>query len=59
MTIARAGCNPEQLCRHQKGIRGGFPGQVLRMDHVAVDLDLEEGIQFGGLQDGPAVFDWR
>ena len=41
--------NPEQLCRHQERIRRGFPGQLLRLDHVAIDLYLEKGIQVGGL----------
>ena len=41
--------NPEQLRRHQERIRGGFSGQVLRLDHVAIDLHVEEGIQLGGL----------
>ena len=34
--------NPQQLCRHQKRIRGGLPGKTLRMDRVAIDLHLEE-----------------
>ena len=49
------GSDPEQLCRHQERIRGGFPGKTLRMDHVAIDLHLEEVIQLGGLQHGRAV----
>ena len=38
------GLNPEQLCRHQERIWSGFPGQVLRMDHIAIDLHIEEMI---------------
>jgi hypothetical protein len=34
--------NPQQLCRHQKRIRGGLPGKTLRMDGIAIDLHLEE-----------------
>jgi hypothetical protein len=33
--------DPEQLCRSQERIRGGFSGQVLGMDHVAIDLHVE------------------
>src|SRR6516225_10011140 len=47
--------NRQQLCGHQKGIRGGFARQVLRVDRVAIDSYLEEGIELGGLQDGRAV----
>ena len=39
--------NPQQLCGDQKGIRGGFAGQPLRMDRVAIDSYLEEGIELG------------
>ena len=41
--------NPEPLRRREECIRGGLAGQVLRMDRVAVDAHLEEGIQLGGL----------
>jgi|SRR6516162_6121042 hypothetical protein len=41
--------NPEQLCSPQKRIRGRFPGQLLSMDHVAVDSRVETVSQFGGL----------
>ena len=41
--------NRQQLCGHQKGIRGGFARQVLRMDRVAIDSYLEEGIELGRL----------
>jgi len=41
--------NSEQLCRHQEGIWSGFPGQVLCVDRVAIDLHIEEVIQFDGL----------
>ena len=47
--------NPQQLCRHQKRIRGGLSGKTLRMDHVAIDLYLEEVVQLGGLQDSRAI----
>jgi hypothetical protein len=30
--------DPNQLCRHQVRIRGGFSGQVFRVDHIAIDL---------------------
>ena len=39
--------NPEQLRRHQKRIGGRFTSQVLGMDHIPIDPDIEEGIQFG------------
>jgi len=41
--------NSEQFCRRQIRIRGGFPRQFLRMNHVAIDLYVEDAIQFGGL----------
>jgi hypothetical protein len=41
--------NRQQLCGHQKGIRGGFARQVLRVDRVAIDSYLEEGIELGRL----------
>src|SRR5215475_6298633 len=47
--------NPKQLGCHQEGIRGGLPGKLLRFDRVAVDPDIEEGIKFGGRQNGIAV----
>ncbi len=34
--------NSEQLRPHQKSIRGGLSGQVLGMDHVAIDTYVEE-----------------
>jgi hypothetical protein len=43
------GLNSKQPCDYQAGIRRGFSSQLLRMDHVAVDLHLEEGIQLRGL----------
>src|SRR6516162_7976900 len=47
--------NPEQVCRHQVSIRLGFACQVPRMDRVAIDLYVEEVLQFRGLQNGGAV----
>src|SRR5262252_331067 len=47
--------NPEQPCRYQERVRGGFPGQLPLRDRVAIDLYIEEGLQLGGLQDGRAV----
>src|SRR5262249_32634411 len=47
--------NPEELCPHQVCIRGGFSGQMLRTDHVAIHSYLEEVGQLGGLQDSRAV----
>src|SRR5215472_5330254 len=47
------GLDPEQLCRHS--VRGRFPGQVLGMDHVAIDLHVEKMIHLGCLQDSRAV----
>jgi hypothetical protein len=47
--------NPEQLSCDQKRIRGGLSGQMLRLDHLAVDLHIESCIQLGGPQDRCAV----
>ena len=47
--------NPEQLCRCQERVRGGFPGQVLLLDHVPINLHVEEAIQPCGLSDGVAI----
>jgi hypothetical protein len=43
------GLNSKQPCGYQARIRRGFSSQLLGMDHVAVDLHLEEGIQLRGL----------
>ena len=48
ITTARVG-STEQLCRHQKRIRDGCSGQMLGMNHVAIDLYVEKIFQFGGL----------
>ena len=40
--------NTELLCRREECIWGGLARQVLRMDCVAIDLYVEEVIQFGG-----------
>ncbi len=37
-TTARAGLNPEQLCRHQVSVRSRFAGQVSGVDYIAIDL---------------------
>ena len=62
MTTARAGSTPSRVAAiknvsrcPEEGIRGGLAGQLLRIDRVAINLHLEEGIQIGGLQDGLAV----
>jgi len=47
--------NAQQFCRFQEGIRGGFPGQVLRPNCIAVDAYLEESVQLSRLQHGRAV----
>src|SRR5689334_11921582 len=49
------GLNAEQFCRHQITVRGRFPSQVLGMDHVAIDLHVEEMIHLGCLQDSRAI----
>src|SRR5262249_18843498 len=43
------------LRRYQVCIRSRFPRQVLRLDHVAIDLSVEAAVQLDGLQDGRAV----
>ena len=50
------GLGAKQLCRQQICVRGGFSGQVLGMNHMAVDLDVKGGIEVGCLKDRPAVF---
>src|SRR5918993_2899241 len=37
--------NPEQLCRDEERIGGGFPGQVLSLDHGSIDSQLEQRFQ--------------
>src|SRR6516225_7097392 len=49
------GLNAEQLCRHQKRIRGRFPCQVLSVDRVAIYLRVEDMIQLGGPQNHRAI----
>ena len=41
--------NPEELCRHQERIRADL-GQVLGMDHIAIDSHLEEGTNLAALK---------
>src|SRR5689334_8573370 len=40
---------------HQESIRRRLPGELLRLDYIAIDLDLEMGVQFGSFQDNLAV----
>src|SRR6516165_6891005 len=47
--------NAEEPCRQQERIGGGFAGKSLRIDHIAIDLHLEELVQLGGLEHGRAV----
>ena len=39
------GLNSEQLRRHQITVRGGFSCQVFGVDHIAIDLYVEEMLQ--------------
>ena len=55
MTTVRVGSTPSSFARHQKGIRGGLAGKMLRVDRVAIDLHLEEVVQLGGLHYDRAV----
>src|SRR5262245_36152144 len=47
--------DPEQGCGHQERIGGRLPRQVMRVDHVAVDLHVKEVVELDGLQDRAAV----
>ena len=38
------GLNFEHFCCHQVAVRGGFASEVLGVDHVAIDLRVEEAI---------------
>ena len=49
MTTARAGSTPSSFAAIKNVSGAGFPAKCSGMDHVAIDLYVEEVIQLGGL----------